>query len=153
MNHTTRLLLLAATFCTLLACLPSLTQSYVILEEEDFEEPDAETEWKRGYGGRVIPDPVPRAPMTKNLMSRYLQNLASRRFVSDSGKWTPARPYLSSYTTSIIFSSWYLSYVTVVFNSLFATYKSPVCHIILEHTGMGASFWKYFFQLAVSLYL
>ena len=26
-------------------------------------------------------------------------------------------------------------------NSLFAIYKSPVCHIIWEHTGIGAQFW------------
>ena len=34
-------------------------------------------------------------------------------------------------------------------NSLFATYKPPVCHIILRCTGIGAPFWKYYFQLAV----
>ena len=28
-------------------------------------------------------------------------------------------------------------------------YKPPVCHIILGRTGIGAPFWKYYFQLAV----
>ena len=38
-------------------------------------------------------------------------------------------------------------------NSLFATYKFLVCHIILERSGIGAPFWKYYFQIAVSFYL
>ena len=40
-----------------------------------------------------------------------------------------------------------------IVNSLFATYKSPVCHIILGRAGIGAPFWKYYFQLAVSFNL
>ena len=31
-------------------------------------------------------------------------------------------------------------------NSLFATYKSPVCHIILECTGTGAQFLEVLFS-------
>ena len=37
-----------------------------------------------------------------------------------------------------------------IFNSLFAKYKSPVCHIILGHTGIGATFRITLFN---SLYL
>ena len=34
----------------------------------------------------------------------------------------------------------------IPFNSLFATYKSPVCHIILERTGIGAPFLEILFS-------
>ena len=37
-----------------------------------------------------------------------------------------------------------------ILNSLFAKYKSPVCHIILGHTGIGATFRSTMFN---SLYL
>ena len=36
--------------------------------------------------------------------------------------------------------------VKMWFNSLFATYKSPVCHIILERTGIGAPFLEVLFS-------
>ena len=42
--------------------------------------------------------------------------------------------------------------INVSINSLFAIYKLPVCHIILGRTGIGAPFWKYYFQLAVYLF-
>ena len=38
----------------------------------------------------------------------------------------------------------------IYFNSLFAKYKIPVCHIILGHTGIGATFIIIMFN---SLYL
>ena len=41
-------------------------------------------------------------------------------------------------------------HVETLLNSLFAKYKSPVCHIILGHTGIGATFRSTMFN---SLYL
>ena len=34
----------------------------------------------------------------------------------------------------------------MIINSFFATYKSPVCHIILERTGIGAPFLEVLFS-------
>ena len=40
----------------------------------------------------------------------------------------------------------YVHKCCITFNSLFATYKSPVCHIILERTGIGAPFLEVLFS-------
>ena len=37
-------------------------------------------------------------------------------------------------------------FVAFVFNSLFAKYKIPVCHIIWGHTGIGATFRSIMFN-------
>ena len=43
-----------------------------------------------------------------------------------------------------------LTLIMIIINSLFAKYKLPVCHIILGHTGIGATFRSIMFN---SLYL
>nr|XP_054767486.1 uncharacterized protein LOC129274723 [Lytechinus pictus] len=83
-TDTTKLLLLAAIFSVILACLPSLGQCFVIYEDEVDDENENDGEWKRGYSrNNVVADPVLRSPVTYSSMSKYLQGLASRRFVRD----------------------------------------------------------------------
>ncbi|XP_011662958.1 uncharacterized protein LOC105437599 [Strongylocentrotus purpuratus] len=83
-TDTTRLLLLAAIFSVFLACLPSLGQCFVVYEEDVDEDSENDGEWKRGYPrNSVVADPVLRSPVTYKSMSKYLQGLASRRFVRD----------------------------------------------------------------------
>ncbi|XP_072175929.1 uncharacterized protein [Diadema setosum] len=83
MNDSSRLVLLLALFSVLLACLPSLGQCFMLYETDADEETDGDSEWKRGYAGKVVAEPVARSPMNYKSMSKYLQNLASRRLVSD----------------------------------------------------------------------
>ena len=40
----------------------------------------------------------------------------------------------------------YVDLIVLFVNSLFATYKSPVCHIILERTGIGVPFLEVLFS-------